>query len=183
MDGSGLGLVLARELARAMGATLSVESEPGQGSCFTLELLACDAAPAAESGPCQAVPERQRVVLYVEDEPLNALLMQELFKSRPAWTLHVAVDGAEGVELAQRLRPDLALIDMNLPDISGTEVLHRLRADERTRAMPCIALSADAMHEQVSAALAAGFDDYWTKPMDLTRLLAAVAAALGDPAA
>jgi CheY-like chemotaxis protein len=116
-------------------------------------------------------------VLYIEDEPLNVLLMQEVFRAQPAWTLHVAEDGESGVQAALRLRPDLALIDMNLPDINGLEVLRRLRGQPATQGLRCIALSADAMHEQIRTARAAGFDDYWTKPFDLTRLLAAVAQA------
>jgi CheY-like chemotaxis protein len=116
-------------------------------------------------------------VLYIEDEALNVLLMQEVFRAQSAWTLHVAEDGEAGVQAALRLRPDLILIDMNLPDINGLEVLRRLRAHPDTRALRCIAVSADAMQEQIRAARAAGFDDYLTKPIDLTRLLASVARA------
>lgn len=129
-----------------------------------------EAGPAA-AGPAAGASGGARVVLYIEDEPLNVLLMEEVFRTQPGWTLHVAHDGASGVEMARRLRPQLALIDMNLPDMSGLEVLRRLRGDPATAGQLCVALSADAMGEQISAARAAGFDEYWTKPIDLTRLL------------
>ena len=144
------------------------------GSRFTVEL------PAAEADAPQPAALTARRILYIEDEPLNVLLMQEVFKARPEWELRVARDGEDGLLQAQTWLPDLALIDMNLPDINGLEVLRRLRADERTRGLCCVALSADAMSEQVQAARAAGFNDYWTKPIDLNHLLEAVGQALGS---
>ncbi|HEV8688790.1 MAG TPA: ATP-binding protein [Ideonella sp.] len=180
ISGTGLGLVIARGLARAMGGDIRATSEPGRGSCFSLHLAAAQGgddgpAPAASSGTlATAAATGGRVVLYVEDEPLNVLLMEEVFRTQPGWTLHVAHDGASGIELAARTRPDLALIDMNLPDMTGLDVLRRLRADPATAGLLCVALSADAMSEQIAAARAAGFDDYWTKPIDLTRLLDSV---------
>ncbi|HSI56268.1 MAG TPA: response regulator [Ideonella sp.] len=139
-------------------------------------------AAAAPAAPAPAAPAKpSRVVLYIEDEPLNIVLMQEIFRAQPEWTLHVARDGSEGVEMALALQPDLALVDMNLPDFNGIEVLRRLRAAPSLQGLRCIALSADAMAEQIAAARAAGFDDYWTKPIDLTRLLAAVARVFDGP--
>ncbi|MFO1341393.1 MAG: hybrid sensor histidine kinase/response regulator, partial [Burkholderiaceae bacterium] len=177
VSGTGLGLVIARGLARAMGGDVLARSEFGRGSCFSVRLLAATddpdaAAPAAGvAAAATGAPSGGRVVLYIEDEPLNVLLMEEVFRTQPGWTLHVAHDGASGVEAARRVRPDLVLIDMNLPDMRGTDVLHRLRADAATAGLLCVALSADAMSEQIAAARAAGFDDYWTKPIDLAHLL------------
>lgn len=179
VGGTGLGLVIARGLARAMGGEINAASEPGRGSRFSLMLAAASAGndgdvatdPGSSAGFTAAAGPAGRVVLYIEDEPLNVLLMEEVFRTQPGWTLHVAHDGASGVELAARVRPDLALIDMNLPDMNGLEVLHRLRGDPLTAGLLCVALSADAMSEQIVAARAAGFDDYWTKPIDLTHLL------------
>jgi len=99
------------------------------------------------------------------------VLMEEVFRSRPDWTLLAAEDGAAGLRIAREARPDLALIDMNLPDINGLALIRMLRADACTRDLRCIALSADAMREQIDAALAAGFDDYWTKPIDVRQVL------------
>jgi PAS domain S-box-containing protein len=178
ISGTGLGLVIARGLARAMGGDIDALSEPGRGSCFHLKMMAAAgmAGAATPSVDPQADTESTdgpggRVVLYVEDEPLNVLLMEEVFRTQPGWTLHVAHDGGGGVELATQVQPDLALIDMNLPDMNGLEVLRRLRAQPATADLLCVALSADALNEQIAAALAAGFDDYWTKPIDLNRLI------------
>jgi CheY-like chemotaxis protein len=113
-------------------------------------------------------------VLYVEDNPVNVLLVRELLALRPALTLEVAVDGESGVAMAKALLPDLVLVDMQLPDFDGHEVLRRLRADPATAALPCVALSANAMPDDIERALRAGFVDYWTKPLDLRAFVAAL---------
>jgi PAS domain S-box-containing protein len=189
IEGSGLGLVIARTLSAAMQGELLLRSTPGQGSTFTLVLPACDvvradpasALPAATPPAAPAVAQKH--VLYVEDEPLNVMLMQEVFKGRPQWRLSVANDGASGLAAAREQAPDLLLIDMNLPDTSGLTLIRRLRDDARTSGLRCIALSADAMQPQIDAALAAGFDDYWTKPINVARVLDAVAKAMEKPTA
>jgi CheY-like chemotaxis protein len=94
-----------------------------------------------------------------------------VFRTQPHWSLHLAEDGTRGLQMARKLTPDLLLVDLNLPDMNGLQVVQRLKADPRTARLRCVAFSADAMREQVDAALAAGFDDYWTKPLDLKRLL------------
>jgi CheY-like chemotaxis protein len=93
--------------------------------------------------------------------------------------LHVAPDGASGVARARELRPDLVLLDMQLPDFDGYEVLRRLRADPATAAIPCIALSANAMPEDIERALRAGVADYWTKPLDVRAFMASLEAMFG----
>jgi PAS domain S-box-containing protein len=175
--GTGLGLVIARGLAKAMGGDIRAQSTPGRGSRFSVLMSAAHdtgSTPPPVSAPGElprATANGGRVVLYIEDEPLNVLLMEEVFRTQPGWTLHVAHDGGSGVDLAASVRPDLVLIDMNLPDMNGLEVLRRLQAQPVTAGLLCVALSADAMSEQIAAARAAGFDDYWTKPIDLTRLI------------
>ena len=186
IQGSGLGLVIVRDLVHAMGGTIEVISAPQQGAEFRVRLPRelSGEPPKAEVSPLRSKPSEPApaadsgTVLYVEDEPLNVLLIQEVFRAHPGWTLHIATDGASGVAMAAALQPDLALIDMNLPDIGGLEVLRQLRASPQTASLCCVALSADALAEQIAAARAAGFDDYWTKPIDLASLMGAVTRAL-----
>ena len=114
-------------------------------------------------------------VLLVDDERLVcAHLRTILGTARDIEVVGEAYDGAEAVEAVLRYRPDLVLIDLQLPDFDGYEVLRRLRADSRTRAIPCIALSANAMREDIERGLASGFADYWTKPIDFGVFIAAL---------
>ncbi|MBC7956364.1 MAG: response regulator [Cytophagales bacterium] len=184
VEGTGLGLVIARELAASMNGELQVHSQPGKGSTFTL-LLPAGAAPTAPRHGDMAQettepqpPAARRQVLYIEDEPLNILLMQEVFKARPQWELQVATDGNSGLAAARALRYDLLLIDMNRPDMNGLELIRALRGDARSAGLQCIALSADAMQTQIDAALAAGFDGYWTKPINVAHILDGLGQAL-----
>ena len=167
-----------------MGGDIQVHSRPGAGSRFTVELDAAgeqdaDSGPTTmDSMPMPLTPGGQRRVLYIEDEPLNVVLMEEVFRGQPGWTLQVERDGARGMAAARRSGPDLLLIDMNLPDMTGIEIVRSLRAEGATATLRCIALSADAMPEQMQAARNAGFDDYWTKPIDVRRMLRSLARAL-----
>jgi CheY-like chemotaxis protein len=113
-------------------------------------------------------------VLYVEDDRINIILMEEVFRLLPGWQLVCAEDGGEALALLNDLKPCLVLIDMNLPDMSGMELHAHLRADARWQDLPCVALSADAYDDQVRAALAAGFAEYWLKPIEVPRLQAAL---------
>jgi CheY-like chemotaxis protein len=109
-------------------------------------------------------------VLYVEDNAVNVMVVRELVGLRPSVTLHVAADGHSGIEQALQRRPDLVLVDMQLPDMDGHELLRRLRAQRLPARI--IALSANAMPDAVQQALESGFDDYWTKPIDIAQFLA-----------
>jgi CheY-like chemotaxis protein len=115
-----------------------------------------------------ATASRAGRLLYIEDNPVNILVVEELVKSRPALTLVCEIDGTSGLARARSMQPDLILLDMQLPDFDGYEVLARLRADPDAgvAAIPCIALSANAMQEDKRRAEAAGFLAYWTKPID-----------------
>lgn len=178
IEGSGLGLVIARQLAEAMGGQLHMRSQLGRGSCFALALPpAREPAQTTEvTMPDLSTPDRstvERHVLYVEDQPLNVMLMEELFRSEPQWHLHIATDGARALQTLQTLRPDLLLIDMHLPDTDGHQLLQAIKAQsvDGKPPAPCIALSADALPEQIARAQASGFDDYWTKPIDVMQVL------------
>ena len=179
--GSGLGLAISQKLVRAMAGSIGVTSRPGRGTTFTVSLpadgrpdslLADDSAFGDLHGPLPGGPMAPATVLYIEDEPVNALLMQSLFKSLPdaGARLVVATDAAQGLLEAINLQPNLILLDMNLPDMDGLGVLHALRSDPRSAHVPVIAVSADAWPEQVRAAREAGMEDYWTKPINLKRV-------------
>lgn len=118
-------------------------------------------------------PNRAGRMLYIEDNPVNILVVEELVKSRPALSLVCEIDGTSGLARARSMRPDLILLDMQLPDFDGYEVIARLRADTDAwvAAIPCIALSANAMQEDIRRAKAAGFHAYWTKPIDFKAFL------------
>ena len=118
-------------------------------------------------------PVSELKVLYVEDDRLNIVLMEEVFRTAPHWQLLIAETGAEALQCVRDAAPDLLLVDMNLPDMNGLQLLQALRALDRP-APPCIALSADTLPEQVGAARAAGFEDYWMKPIDVPALQAAL---------
>lgn len=119
-------------------------------------------------------------LLYIEDNPVNLLVVQELVAQRPGLKLSSAVDGASGLSSASALKPDLILLDMQLPDLDGYQVLAALRADPATAAIPCIAVSANAMPEDMRRAREAGFVDYWTKPIDFRAFLAGLDAHFGS---
>ncbi|MBB4842715.1 CheY-like chemotaxis protein [Paucibacter oligotrophus] len=118
-------------------------------------------------------------VLYVEDDRINIVLMEEVFRRLTGWQLVCVESGAEAMELlASQPLPSLLLIDMNLPDTNGLALFQQVRALPRCAALRCVALSADDQVEQVQAALQAGFGDYWAKPIDVTRFVGLLRKAL-----
>jgi hypothetical protein len=156
-----------RELLKLVDGVLELgEDAPSAGAARSA--AASDAAGAAS-------------VLYIEDNDVNMLIVRELLAQRPHLAFHGAPDGERGVERARELRPALVLIDMQLPGIDGMEVMRRLRADAATAGSTLIALSANAMPEDARQALAAGFDAYWTKPIDLSKFLEELDARLPKP--
>jgi CheY-like chemotaxis protein len=170
-EATGIGLAIGQTLAQRMGGRIELASTGPGGSLFELWLpLAKAPSTPSESASRRLAPS----VLYIEDNDVNMLIVRELLAQRPRVAFHGAVDGTSGVRRARELLPSLVLIDMQLPDIDGTEVLRQLRADALTASIPCVALSANAMPEDVQSARAAGFDDYWTKPIDLSAFLRAL---------
>lgn len=178
IEGTGLGLVLSKGLAEAMGGTLGVESEVDRGSTFWVELALVDPAvePAVSSTrarPNGPVPDSgvTGTVLYIEDNSSNRQLMERLLARRPGVRLRGAGQGQAGLDLARIDRPDLILLDLHLPDMSGEEVLRRLWEDPQTRAIPVAVLSADATPAQARRLRAAGAMAYLTKPLDVNEVL------------
>ncbi len=187
IEGTGIGLTIVRDLVQRMDGHIAVQSEVGQGTEFRVWWPAAKDIPVpaplalqGSSAPAGAVPALVGAeptgfaplsVLYIEDNPVNVLLIQELLAQRPHISLLCATDGSSGVSMAIARLPDVVLIDMQLPDFDGLEVLRRLKATSATAGLRFVALSANAMPEDVAVALEAGFDDYWTKPVDMKKVL------------
>ena len=178
IEGTGLGLIIARRLMQEMGGSLELESTPGVGTCVTLSLPRADAAarrpPAApRAGMARVAPMR---LLYVEDNPLNALLFAEAVGRQPGIELRLAGDSHEAFERLVDWHPDVLVLDARLPGLSGYDLLHRLRERPGLAATPAFMCSADAMPEDLQRAAAAGFAGYWTKPIDIARVMRDLAA-------
>jgi CheY-like chemotaxis protein len=180
VEGTGIGLALSRQLVRAMGGEIGVDSQLDSGSTFWIRLpRAGQHAPAPAHALNAVVPWplkalQRHTVLYVEDNAVNALLMRAMLARLPNVRFEHAADPLQALELVHALRPALLLLDIQLPEIDGFELLRRLRADPATSAIPAIAVSAGAMTADIERALQGGFAAYLTKPLDLTELLQAV---------
>ena len=181
IEGTGLGLPLSKLMLEAMGGRLSVESEPGAGSVFRVE-LPLDPNPPGGRETTEAVleadgpvdPDQAASILYIEDNASNIRLVEHMLARRPAVRLLTAVQGRRGLELAEQHCPDVVLLDLHLPDMHGSEVLRRLRANERTQHIPVIVVSADATGRQVERLLESGAQGYLTKPLDVPEFLRTV---------
>ncbi|MDQ6639213.1 MAG: PAS domain S-box protein [Pseudomonadota bacterium] len=175
VEGTGIGLVLSRRLAELMHGELRVESAVGKGTVATLTLIRSyepSAQPSSLAPPSQHGELDQPLrVLYAEDNEVNVELVRQVVMLRPSVVLDVAVNGAQALAQARRDAPELMLVDMNLGDMTGLEVAQALRADAATAGIRLVALSADALPEQIDAALAAGFEGYLTKPLNFRALL------------
>ncbi|MFG6468010.1 ATP-binding protein [Roseateles sp. BYS87W] len=184
VEGTGLGLVISRHLVESMGGQLTLDSEVGAGCSFQVSLPraepVAEPAPRAAPTPCIAdlQPGTTWELLYAEDDPVNALLMQAFLARFPGLHLRVASDGRTACALARELRPDLLLLDMSLPDMDGHALLAALRAQPALADVPAVAVTADAMPTERARALAGGFQAYWTKPLDLHQLPADLTALL-----
>lgn len=182
IEGSGIGLTLTRQLVELMKGRLEIESSPDSGTRARLVLPSC-AVPlkvsAEDSGYRTREVRDAAVILYIEDDPVNRILVEQMLLRCEGVNLLLAENGEDGIAMARRHRPDLVLLDMHLPDMSGLEVLNGLRTDARTEALPVVAVSANAMEVDVAKALEHGAVDYWTKPLKLDAFLAGVSARLG----
>jgi signal transduction histidine kinase/ActR/RegA family two-component response regulator len=187
IQGTGLGLALARRLAELMGGSLEARSAPGAGSTFTLTLARVDAPPLGEER-ASAVPspvdaDDLPTILYIEDNLSNVKLVERIFHDRRPVRLLTATHGRLGLDLAREHRPALVLLDVHLPDMQGHELVARLRAEPSLRSVPVVVLSADATASQRRQLHDAGADDYLTKPLDVRDFLRTVERALENSAA
>jgi signal transduction histidine kinase len=177
VQGTGLGLALSRGLAEAMGGSLGITSVHGDGSTFWIELpLADESRVATEErrGSSRVIASQRSTgsVLYIEDNWSNVRLMDRILQLRPGVAFSHGATGEAGVARARDQHPDVILLDLHLSDMSGEDVLQQLLADETTRDIPVVVLSADAMAEQVKRLKAAGAAAYLTKPLDVSEVLA-----------
>ena len=185
-EGTGIGLVVSKRLVELMGGVIGVESTVGKGSVFWIELnLTAEPQPAAGAAEPRAVAQAQvqhsaplRTLLYVEDNPANLKLVEQLIARRPDMRLLSVADGNLGIELARDNQPDVILMDINLPGISGIQALKILREDPVTAHIPVLAISANAMPHDIKNGLEAGFFRYLTKPIKVNEFMDALNVAL-----
>jgi PAS domain S-box-containing protein len=182
-QGTGIGLVVSKRLIELMEGVAGVESKVGVGSIFWIELNSTLQLPAVKSDRVEvAAPllagAALRTLLYVEDNPTNLKLVERLIARRPDMRLLTAIDGTIGVDLARSAKPEVILMDINLPGISGIEALKILRGDPATAHIPVVALSANAVPRDVQKGLEAGFFRYLTKPIKVAEFMDTMSAAL-----
>ncbi|MEK8046988.1 hybrid sensor histidine kinase/response regulator [Ideonella margarita] len=179
--GAGIGLVVTRSLITAMQGQLDVHSVAGQGSRFSVRLpmALLEQGPASVEGRAQpALTNQTRRLVYIEDDPVNAMVMEAMLARRDHWQLTICSSLAEGWKVINQQRPDLLLLDMQLGDGMGTDMLARLQADPRLKPLPVIVVSADALDVSIQAAMAAGAQAYITKPLDSDELIQRIEDAL-----
>jgi PAS domain S-box-containing protein len=185
-EGTGIGLVMSKRVVELMEGAIGVESTVGVGSVFWIELLLTTAptflvaSPESTTAIQARIPTaaRLRTLLYVEDNPANLTLVEQLIARRSDIRLLTAVNGTLGIEIARASQPEVILMDINLPGISGIEALKILREDPATAHIPVVALSANAMQRDIKKGMEAGFFYYLTKPIKVNEFMDALDGAL-----
>ena len=188
-EGTGIGLVVTKQLVELMGGVIGVESSVGLGSTFWVELAATGPPELAPLGLGETHNQwldklsdpaltAQRTLLYVEDNPANLLLVEQLIARRSDLKLLTAIDAHLGVQLARTFQPDVILMDINLPGVSGFGALKILQDDLTTMHIPVIALSANAIPRDIEKGMRAGFFRYLTKPIKVEEFMDALDVAL-----
>ena len=188
IEGTGIGLTISKQLVECMDGSIRVTSKPAEGSVFALALpkgtqeLASEdlfLSPVPKSSEIKAQSNKQ-IILYVEDNPANLNLVRHLFRRRAEIELLAAPDAKLGIELAKAHKPDLILMDINLPGMDGTTAMKYLRQSPDTQDIPVIAVSANALPRDIKQGLMAGFVDYLTKPLDVAEFHRVVSEVLNN---
>lgn len=182
VEGTGMGLSISKRLVELMGGSVGVKSNIGDGSSFYFDLMAgkeeenkeireTELQVTSYNSTFPDISKGCRNILYIEDNSANLRLVNGILKRRPAVKLLTAENGQLGIALAKGEIPDLIVVDINLPDMNGFELLQKLQEDKDTCKIPVIALSANAMPKDIEKALAAGFQKYITKPIHVKKFL------------
>jgi len=180
-EGTGIGLVVTKQLVELMGGTISVKSSVGVGSEFRIELtrdMMPTLAPLSATDEAMLPASGKATLLYVEDNPANLILVEQIIAEHPNIRMLSASDALQGISLARTCLPDVILMDINLPGISGTEAMKILLDSPLTNSIPVIALSANAMVRDIQKGLEAGFFRYLTKPIKINEFMNALEEAL-----
>jgi CheY-like chemotaxis protein/anti-sigma regulatory factor (Ser/Thr protein kinase) len=189
IEGTGIGLVITKRIVELMKGCIGVESQVGEGTTFWVEFPCSiktsdnEAADVAQEIFAAAGDEvingvGRKSILYIEDNPANLRLVEQLIAEMPNIDMWSAADPVRGLEIAEQHAPDLILLDINLPGMNGYKVLEELRGKTSSSHLPIIAVSANAMPDDIEKGLQAGFNDYITKPIEVNRLLDVVGKSL-----
>lgn len=181
IEGTGIGLPITKKLIEAMGGQLKIKSKINKGSTFYVHLNHSHPAQdqdeplsTVDTLHLAGIEQGSHTILYVEDSKENTALVEKILSRYSSIHLVTAEDGLTGLQLAASINPDIILLDIQLPDLNGFDVIEQLRDDEETAYIPVLGVSANAMPQDIDNALSAGFDNYITKPINIRAFLGAI---------
>ena len=182
IEGTGIGLTITKQLVEAMGGEIGYDTEVGKGSTFWIKFPAIERTLANRMEPVevsktdadQNQSNMAAEILYIEDNPANLQLMEAVIEEMDGLTLISAHNAELGMTMASEQQPNLILMDINLPGIDGVAAMHALSANNATKDIPVIAISAAAMKSDVERSMSAGFKDYLTKPFNVPELVKSI---------